>query len=56
MFKYHSRLCVLVVDGLQERIMEEHHCSRYSIHPSSTKMYHYLRDVYWWNGMNKGVA
>ena len=37
--RYQSRLCVLMVDGLQERVMEEAHSSRYSIHPGSTKMY-----------------
>nr|AAT39297.2 Gag-pol protein, putative [Solanum demissum] len=54
--RYQGRLCVPMVDGLQERIMEEAHSSRYSIHPGSTKMYHDLREVYWWNGMKKGIA
>ncbi|KAH0712585.1 hypothetical protein KY289_008544 [Solanum tuberosum] len=44
--RYQGRLCVLIVDGLQERIMEEAHSSRYSIHPGSTKMYRDLREVY----------
>ncbi|WMV49184.1 hypothetical protein MTR67_042569 [Solanum verrucosum] len=45
-----------MVDGLQEKIMEEAHSSRYSIHPGSTKMYRDLREVYWWNGMKKGIV
>ena len=44
--KYHGRLCVSMVDGLQERIIEEAHCSRHSIHPGSIKMYCDLREVY----------
>ncbi|WMV24530.1 hypothetical protein MTR67_017915 [Solanum verrucosum] len=36
--------------------MEEAHNSRYSIHPGSTKMYRDLREVYWWNGMKRGIA
>ena len=44
-----------MVDGIQERIMEEAHNSIYSIHLVSKKMYHDLRDVYWWNGMNKDM-
>ncbi|WMV60095.1 hypothetical protein MTR67_053480, partial [Solanum verrucosum] len=44
--KYQGRLCVPMVDELQERIMKEAHSSRYSIHPSSTKMYRDLREVY----------
>ena len=54
--RYQGRLCVPMVDGLQERIMEEDHSSRYSIHPGSTKMYRDLREVYWWNGMKKDIA
>ena len=36
--------------------MEEAHISRYSIHPSLTKMYGDLREVYWWEGMKKGIG
>jgi len=54
--RYQGRLCVPMVDGLQEKIMEEAHSSRYSIHPGSTKMYRDLREVYWWNGMKKGIT
>ncbi|KAH0778029.1 hypothetical protein KY290_009440 [Solanum tuberosum] len=54
--RFQGRLCVPMVDGLQEKIMDEAHSSRYSIHPGSTKMYRDLREVYWWNGMKKGIA
>ncbi|WMV37908.1 hypothetical protein MTR67_031293 [Solanum verrucosum] len=36
--------------------MEEAHNSRYSIHPGSTEMYRDLREVYWLNGMKKGIV
>ena len=36
--------------------MEEAHHSRYSIHPGSTKMYHDIKEIYWWHGMKKDVA
>ena len=54
--RYQGRLCVLMVNGLQERIMEEAHISIHSIHPESTKMYRDLREVYWWKGTKKGIA
>ncbi|KAH0658205.1 hypothetical protein KY289_026953 [Solanum tuberosum] len=54
--RFQGRLCVPMVDGLQERIMEEAHSSRYTIHSGSTKMYHDLKEVYWWNSMKKGIA
>ncbi|XP_019256269.1 PREDICTED: uncharacterized protein LOC109234655, partial [Nicotiana attenuata] len=51
-----GRLCVPDVDDLRERIMAEAHHSRYSVHPGSTKMYHDLKEIYWWSGMKRGVA
>ncbi|GJW27757.1 zinc finger, CCHC-type containing protein [Tanacetum coccineum] len=36
--------------------MDEAHKSMYSIHLRADKMYHDLRDVYWWPGMKKDVA
>ena len=41
-----TRLCVPDVVKLRKEIMEEAHFSTYSVHPSSTKMYHYLKDTY----------
>ncbi|KAH0781055.1 hypothetical protein KY290_000653 [Solanum tuberosum] len=54
--RYQGRLCVPKVDELQERIMEETHSSRYSIHSGSTKMYCDLREVYWWSSMKNDIA
>ncbi|GJZ27665.1 putative ribonuclease H-like domain-containing protein [Tanacetum coccineum] len=36
--------------------MDEAHKLRYSVHPGADNMYHDLRDVYWWPGMNKDIA
>src|SRR5688572_1241028 len=55
-FRYQGRLCVPSVDGIRERIMSEAHSSRYSIHPGSTKMYHDLREIYWWSCMKRDIA
>jgi hypothetical protein len=33
---------------IRQQILEEAHLSRYSIHPGSTKMYHDLKQHYWW--------
>nr|XP_033508034.1 uncharacterized protein LOC117273051 [Nicotiana tomentosiformis] len=54
--KLNDRLCVPDVDGLRKSIMEETHSSRYSIHPSATKIYRYLKELYWWKGMKKQIA
>ena len=50
------RLCIPDVGGLKKEIMEEAHSSAYEMHPGSTKMYHTLREHYWWRGMKKDVA
>ena len=36
--------------------MAEAHGSRYFVHPSSTKMYHDLKQIYLWDGMKKDIA
>ncbi|GJZ27052.1 putative reverse transcriptase domain-containing protein [Tanacetum coccineum] len=37
-------------------ILNEAHKSKYSVHPGADKMYHNLRDIYWWPGMNRDIA
>ncbi|XP_070041056.1 uncharacterized protein [Nicotiana tomentosiformis] len=54
--RYRGCLCVLDIAGQRDRIMSEAHYSWYSIHPGSTKMYHDIKDVYWWNDMKKNIA
>ena len=53
---YQSRLYMPYVDDLRQRIMAEAHGARYSIHPSATKMYRDLREIYWWSGMKKDIT
>jgi hypothetical protein len=43
-------------EALKNKILDEAHTSRYSIHPSSTKMYHDLRDQFWWTRMKHETA
>ena len=50
------RLCVPDVDNLREEILEEAHFAAYSVHPGATKIYHNIKDLYWWDGMKKDVA
>ena len=50
------RLCVPDVRELKKELMEKAHSSAYAMHPGSTKMYHTLREHYWWRGMKKDVA
>ncbi|XP_069145568.1 uncharacterized protein [Solanum lycopersicum] len=36
--------------------MVEAHGSTYSIHPGATKMYHDLKEVYWWEAMKRDIS
>jgi hypothetical protein len=42
---------VLKREALKKKILDEAHTSMYSIHPGSTKMYHDLRQQFWWMRM-----
>jgi hypothetical protein len=44
------------VMGLKDMILCQAHESAYSIHPGGNKMYHDIKDTYWWCGMNRDVA
>jgi hypothetical protein len=43
-------------EALKKKILDEAHTSRYSIHPGSTKMYHDLRQQFWWTRMKHKAA
>jgi hypothetical protein len=45
---FKGRLVVPKKDALKKKILDEAHTSRYSIHPGSNKMYHDLRQQFWW--------
>nr|GEZ17396.1 putative reverse transcriptase domain-containing protein [Tanacetum cinerariifolium] len=51
-----DRIWVLLVRGVRTIIMNEPHKTRYSVHPGADKMYHVLRDMYWWRGMKRDIA
>src|SRR5262249_40280737 len=50
------RLCVPDVGELRQRILREAHFTPYSVHPGATKMYHDVKDMYWWSGLKKDEA
>ncbi|GKA41160.1 putative reverse transcriptase domain-containing protein [Tanacetum coccineum] len=51
-----GRIWVLLVGNIRTLVMDEAHKSRYSIHPRADKMYHDLRDVYWWPGIKRDIV
>ncbi|XP_076943902.1 uncharacterized protein LOC143614308 [Bidens hawaiensis] len=53
---YNDRIWVPRYGNLRELVMDEAHKYRYSVHPSSDKMYQDLRELYWWPGMKEEIA
>jgi hypothetical protein len=53
---FKETLVVPKKDALKKKILIEAHTSRYSIHPRSTKMYHDLRQQFWWTRMKLEAA
>jgi hypothetical protein len=53
---FNNRIVVLKDDDVRQQILDEAHLSRYSIHPGSTKMYHDLKQHYWWTKMKIEIA
>jgi hypothetical protein len=53
---FKERLVVPKREALKKKILDEAHTSRYSIHPGSTKMYHDLRQQFWWTRMKCETA
>jgi hypothetical protein len=53
---FKERLVVPKKEALKKKILDEAHTSRYSIHPGSTKMYHDLRQQFWWTRLKRETA
>nr|GFB08237.1 reverse transcriptase [Tanacetum cinerariifolium] len=51
-----TRLVVPNDVSLREALLTEAHSSPFSVHPGSTKMYHDLKQYFWWSGMKRDVA
>ncbi|GKC15359.1 putative reverse transcriptase domain-containing protein [Tanacetum coccineum] len=47
---------VPLVGDMRMVILDEAHKSKYSVHPGADKMYHDLRDMYWWPRMKWDIA
>jgi hypothetical protein len=53
---FKERLVVPKREALKKKILDEAHTSGYSIHHGSTKMYHDLRQQFWWTRMKCEAA
>ncbi|GJT18076.1 putative reverse transcriptase domain-containing protein [Tanacetum coccineum] len=51
-----DHIWVPLVGGVKIIIMDEAHKTRYSVHSGADKIYHDLRDMYWWPGMKRDMS
>ena len=56
LLRFQGRVVVPEVPYLREMIMFEAHCTPYSVHPRSSKMYKDLRKTFWWQPMKTDVV
>ena len=54
--QYRRRVVVPQSVDLRNEILREFHCSRFTVHPGGTKMYHDLHRQYYWSGMKKHIG
>jgi hypothetical protein len=53
---FNDRLVEIKREALKKKILDKAHTSRYSIHPGSTKMYHDLKQQFWWTRIKRETA
>jgi hypothetical protein len=53
---FNNRIVVPKNDEVHQQILDEAHLSHYSIHLGSTKIYHDLKQHYWWTKMKIEIA
>nr|GEW36365.1 putative reverse transcriptase domain-containing protein [Tanacetum cinerariifolium] len=51
-----DRIWVPLIGGARTIIMDETHKTRYYVYPGADKMYHDIRNMYWWPGMKRDIA
>ncbi|GJT52069.1 putative reverse transcriptase domain-containing protein, partial [Tanacetum coccineum] len=51
-----DRIWIPLVGDVRMVILNEAHKSKYYVHPGADKMYHDLRDMYWWPRMKRDIA
>nr|GEU64390.1 putative reverse transcriptase domain-containing protein [Tanacetum cinerariifolium] len=51
-----DRISFPLMGNVRTLIMDKAYSTRYSVHHEADKMYHDLRDMYWWSGIKKNIA
>ena len=53
---FKNRLCVPNDKELKKNLLFKAHNTVFTMHPRGNKMYHDLKQFYWWKGMKRDVT
>ncbi|KAG8492955.1 hypothetical protein CXB51_010214 [Gossypium anomalum] len=53
---FRGRICVLKDSNLRQSILKKAHGGLCAMHPIGNKLYHDLRELYWWPGLKREVT
>ncbi|KAK5794556.1 hypothetical protein PVK06_035793 [Gossypium arboreum] len=53
---FRGRICVPKDSDLRQTILKEAHGGLCAMHPGGNKLYHDLRELYWWPGLKREVT
>ena len=54
--RYQGRVFLPSNSEIKAAVLREAYCSRYTIHPSTTKMYQDLKKNFCWDNMKRAIA
>ncbi|GAB2279902.1 hypothetical protein Dimus_039391 [Dionaea muscipula] len=54
--RFHGRIVLPNQEELRAALFAEAHNSWFNVHPGATKMFHDLRERFWWRGMKRHIA
>ena len=55
--RFNGRWCLPTEEAsLKERILDEAHCAKFSVHSGGDKMYQDLKLMFWWSRMKKDIV
>ncbi|KAK9163265.1 hypothetical protein Syun_004167 [Stephania yunnanensis] len=54
--RFRGRLWIPAVAELRDKILQDSHCSRFTVHPGRTKMYHDMKRYFWWPRMKTDIS
>jgi hypothetical protein len=55
-YRFGQRMWIPKLRDTQTKVLDEAHKTKYNIHPGADKMYHNIKEYYWWPNMKRTIA